>query len=436
MREDNIKPGHIRKLFFLTVIFTLFLSSVSGQAPAIPYSDMVYHQNIKTVNIHRKGWEISHPVINLHGDNSLLLTFDDLADSPATYNYIIEHCNNRWEPSGLTASEYLQGFPDNLIEDYGYSFNTHYDFIHYSLELPNNDLQFKLSGNYIIKVYKDYDENDIAFIKRFHVTENLAQVTGTVKRPITDDLYHKGQKIEFTVDYRNLNLQDPSNTVVATVSQNNRPDKTTRVDRSTFNDGQFLEYNYADNQLVFLAGNEFRNLDLKSVKYLAPGLAEIKYQPPYFHFYLKPDDERYMKNYSYHEDLNGRYLIDVQDSKNDGTDADYVNVHFYLPMEAPIVDGEVFVHGNFSNWNCRYFNKMEYNFDKKQYEATILMKQGFYNYQYVVFHDEKGTIDDSYIEGSYFQTENDYLIIVYYYDRINRYDRIIGTTIINSLHRQ
>ena len=427
---------HVIMKYIIHFSGLFLIANISAQVAEPPFRDIVFHENIKTVSINRQGWELSYPMINLNGKNTLLLTFDDLSDAPETYNYKIEHCNNRWEPSGLIVSEYLEGFPDNQVENHAYSFNTHYNYIHYSLELPNDDIQFKISGNYIIKVYKDYDEQDIAFVKRFCITEDMAPVSASFKRPVTDKYYNAGQKIEFTVDYRNLNLQDPYNTVVATVSQNNRPDKTKMVERPTFNDGQFLRYDFPGDELVFYGGNEFRNIDLKSLKYLAPGLAEIKYQPPYYHFYLKPDEEIYREIYTYDEDLNGKYLIDVQDSQNDGTDADYVHVHFYLPMDVPVVDGELFVHGNFSNWNCRYFNRMVYNFDAKQYETNILMKQGFYNYQYVIFNDKQGIVDDNYIEGSFFQTENDYVIIVYYTDRINRYDRIIGATIINTLHRQ
>ena len=80
----------------------------------------------------------------------------------------------------------------------------------------------------------------------------------------------------------------------------------------------------------------------------------------------------------------------------------------------------------FNNFRLTPDYKMDYNTEKGIYEKAILIKQGFTNYQYVVA-DSKGNIDyENAIDGNFYQTENDYTIMVYYRENNDRYDRVIG----------
>lgn len=77
---------------------------------------------------------------------------------------------------------------------------------------------------------------------------------------------------------------------------------------------------------------------------------------------------------------------------------------------------------------------MDYNPNKAIYEKAVMIKQGFTNYQYIVA-DKKGIVDyENAIDGNFYQTENDYSIIVYYRESKDRYDRVIGKGNANSLN--
>ncbi|HHU35332.1 MAG TPA: DUF5103 domain-containing protein, partial [Bacteroidetes bacterium] len=76
---------------------------------------------------------------------------------------------------------------------------------------------------------------------------------------------------------------------------------------------------------------------------------------------------------------------------------------------------------------------MEYDESREEYTKSLLLKQGWYNFQYVLV-DAQGKTDELMFEGSHYETENDYLIIVYYRNPRERYDRIIGYQSIKSRH--
>jgi hypothetical protein len=64
------------------------------------------------------------------------------------------------------------------------------------------------------------------------------------------------------------------------------------------------------------------------------------------------------------------------------------------------------------------------------YHTQILLKQGFYNYAYVLVSPQDGKVNETYFEGSFFNTENHYEIIVYYRPVGSRTDLIVGYTLV------
>ena len=68
---------------------------------------------------------------------------------------------------------------------------------------------------------------------------------------------------------------------------------------------------------------------------------------------------------------------------------------------------------------------MKYNTEQHQYEKSLLLKQGHYDYLYVT-GDTGNRYDLVQLEGSYFDTGNDYTVIIYYRPPGSNRDRIIG----------
>jgi hypothetical protein len=196
-----------------------------------------------------------------------------------------------------------------------------------------------------------------------------------------------------------------------------------------------LKYNSLSVENIFQGGNEFRYFDIKSIRYISEYVRFIDFAAPYYNVFLQPSEDREFKPYFYSKDINGKYIIAFQEGKNPGFEADYVNVFFTLPAYTEIHDGDIFVSGAMNDWNYDSTNLMHYNQDKKQYECSMLLKQGWYNFEYTVLRKGDKRTYTGPFEGNHYETENDYLILLYYRNPRERYDRVIGSAIANTLNR-
>jgi len=420
-------------IFFIsTLVPTQAASPIDyGEGPVMPG---VFKDNIKTVNIHRDGWKLSYPIIDLNGPVNLLLSFDDLSNEIRNYYYKIIHCNADWTPSSLSESEYLDGFLQNQITDYQYSFNTYFKYIHYSLKLPNDDVQFKVSGNYAIVVYQDYNEDDVVFTKRFYVAETIVDVNANIKRPALSMYRDIGQEVDFTVNYGSFPVRDPYSDIKVTVLQNGRWDNAITTLKPLYDRNGILDYDY-NMENVFMGGNEFRWFDFKSFRYQSPYIKDVAFKQDHFYVDLFPDATKEGQQYFFEDDINGRYYVEVQEENNNDTDADYAYVNFNLKMDPLPDNSAVYVMGELTNWIFNDHNKMTYNADSAGYILTLPLKQGYYNYEYGVMKkgNQNASLDAT--EGNHYETENDYIILVYFHGTTSRYERLIGYQIANSLHQ-
>ena len=424
----------MRKFLFISFfIFLFIIDCKSDDGVGFVYNNKIYKKNIKTVLLYKQGWELSYPIINLSSDEVLKLSFDDLDSTTNNYSYTIIHCEADWTESSVIPFDYVEGFNDNPINDYDFSINTTVRYTHYYLTIPNNDIQLKLSGNYIIKVYQDYNKDSVIFTKRFSVVDQQININSLVKKATLFEYSNTSHEIDFSIIHT-FPIDDPFNSLKVIVKQNNRADNAITNLKPLFIRDNVLIYDYDEDNL-FPGGNEFRNFDIKSLRYKTEHVNTIIYIKPYYHVELTTDNKRTFQRYFYNRDLNGKYMIKNVDGQDDELDADYVYVYFTLPLDQPLIDGNLYVFGQLSNWNCNKQNQMTYNYERKIYELRMLLKQGYYNYEYAFVKTGTNKIDNTFIEGSHFETEDDYSIYVYYRDFSSNYDQLIGYTITNSVVR-
>lgn len=421
-----------KSTLLIGLILHLFVAGLSGQEGF--YTDKIYGKNIKSVQLHRDGWDLSYPIIELNSQDRLRLSFDDLTDQVKNYSYTIVHCDADWYPSNLSTEEYMSGFAHQPIQDYSLSFNTYVNYVHYRVVLPNEEVGILLSGNYVIKVFEDFDESKLMLVSRFSVSESLASITGNASRPAMNQYRDDGHQVSFKVNLGSLTVDDPYSEIKVAIQQNNRWNMSIRNLKPLFVRDNELDYNY-QSENIFKAGNEYRYIDIKSMRYMAEMVMNIDYQAPHYHVFLYPDAPRDNGRYFFRDDLNGRFYIEVQEGVNRNTESDYVHVHFTLPFEVPITHGNLYVSGTLNNWEYNDINRMEYNFEKKAYELDLLLKQGYYNYEYVYILEDSKFPDAAYLEGSYYEAENDYVVYVYLSTNISRYDRLIAYQILNSVRK-
>ena len=397
------------------------------------YEDHTYSPTVHTVQLFKKGFEMAPPVIDLNGQDQLVLRFDDLQPNIENLSYTVVHCAADWAPTDLMPGQYLTGAMNDYLQTGRQSYNTLQPFIHYELEVPNAMMQLTRSGNYLLKVYRGSDPEDLVLTRRFMVVEQRLQIDARVMATRNVDLRDAAQQVDLTIRYPGLFVQDPFGDIHVTILQNMRWDDARTGLAPRFVRDQELIYDFPDKGL-FMGANEYRNFDLKDIRYATRNIARIDpgTGSGVYDAYLLPELKRNIRVYDNQRDLNGKFFVrnDVVDGDPLGTD--YVNVHFALPMTGQLMD-DVYAYGGFSDLQCRKEYRMVWIPEKSSYELTALLKQGFYDFTFVTLPKNSTSPDLTVIEGSHYQTENDYLVLVYLTDRQQRYDRLVGMRFLNSI---
>lgn len=273
----------------------------------------------------------------------------------------------------------------------------------------------------MISIYDDYDE--LMFSRKFMIYENLTNVGVQVKRSRDVKTIAEKQSVDIKITTNGMNLNNPLETIKTLVIQNNNLNTAITDLKPQYTLGNELIYRY-DTASSFWAGNEYNFFENKDVRAANIGVQRIELKDLY-HNYLYTNIARKDRPYTYNPDINGNFLVTVLDKTNVDIEADYVMVHFSL-LHDELIDKNIFIYGNFNGYTLEPLTQMLYNIESKRYENIMLMKQGFYNYKFVTVDKKTGELDEGIISGNFWQTENNYKVLVYYKDLGSRYDRLIG----------
>ena len=396
------------------------------------YEDYTYKNNINSAQLFIKGDPLSMPVVFLNDNKQLSLHFDDMNSSFKTYSYKFIHCNANWEPSSLSPSEYIQGYFSGYIDEYVYSFNTLYSYIHYSMDFPNSEISFSKSGNYIIKVYANNNEDDLILTRRFYVVDRKVSIQPKIKMATLARYRDSKQEVDFNLILNNYPVRDPYQDIKVVISQNGRWDNAITNLKPIFVRSNELVYDYEEGNL-FDGNNEYRYFDAKDLRYQSMNVEGIHLVAGKTNLYVIPEEPRSYKRYYSQDDINGKRLIKRDDSRDSNREADYMNTHFTLHRSEPITDGDVYVFGELSGWQFKEDFKMKYVAIDKEYRLSVKLKQGYYNYMYAVLPKNETKGDLSIIEGTHSETENDYYFFVYHRKSGEIYDRLVGFSKSNSV---
>ncbi|PPK85735.1 uncharacterized protein DUF5103 [Neolewinella xylanilytica] len=433
----------------------LFLVLLSGQwlgaqDTELRYFDYTYVENLHTVKLRVDGFPNSYPIIELNGGARLRLSFDDLREDVTRYSYSFIHCNQDWRPSNLGQMEYNSGFGNDYIQDYDFSLRTLMPFTHYELVFPNADMRLEKSGNYLLVVYDTQDGNRPVITRRFMVSENVAGINGQVTRPAVVDKIHTHQEVRLTANTKQLQPRAPLQELSATVIQNGRWDNAVAAVEPNLLGRESVQFNYQD-RIIFRGGNEFRNLDIRSVQAPRADVSSITNEGDRYGMLLAPELTRGGTVYSQYFDLNGDFVnvggdrpaLNLADEYLQENYArfgleytgEYVEIMPVLKTQSglPLQD-DVYLYGALTEWQKKPAYRMVWNPGISAYVGRFLIKQGFYNYYYVTddaASDRRETVYED-TEGNHSVTENDYIALLYYRPLGGRYDRLVGSAIINS----
>ncbi len=419
-----MKPVHILRVLLAAIVLGSPLALTAQSLSDQPYETRSFSDRFKTLRTQVEGRELFPPIIDLNTNEHITISFDEMTEEVSYLQYSLVHCNADWRPSALSDLEYLDGFNTNPIEEFDFSMATFAHYVHYSLTLPNEDVQFKVSGNYVLLVYPENEPERVLLQVCFSVYENNILVAPSVTSRTDIDYNREHQQVSVTLNANNYRIQNPYNELKVSVTQNGRRDNEVIVNRPLRIQGSQIFFDH-DRNLIFEAGNEFRRFEMVATRYAGLGVANIYHFDPYYHVELTPVKPRSESSYLYDQTQNGRFVIRQSGASDSDTEADYFVVHFTLDSD-PIPGGKIYIDGKLTNHRYSPYNEMVYNPQTEQYEKTLLLKQGSYNYQYLFLPDGTRTATAAPVEGNYYQTVNEYLVKVYHRAPGERYDRLIG----------
>jgi hypothetical protein len=405
MRNFDLQASLVA-ITVLSLGFTLYEYPPNNKK--LLYEDANYEEEIRTVLLYPntgRATDVFSPPVTALGSNNLVLQFDDLVESHEQYRVKIVPCTYDWKPSQVNNLDILNDFNEFNITKYEYSTDTKIAYIHYTFNLP----PIKLPGNYLLVAYRGTDEKDIILSKRFMVFNpnlNIQLMTNLMGISSTNRL---NQQIDFKITYENYELINPMESVKVVLRQNQQWYNTITLDRPTFFHEGELEYRFFNYENNFSAGNEYRFFDMRSLRYPGQRVANVDFGTRPTTVNIMPDQPRIYQAYAQYNDLNGDFYIQNQDTGG-SSESDYLYTNFTL-LANEALGGEVYVVGKMNNYKMDNSSKMEYNPKRKVYTNSQILKQGIYDYKYLIKGD---SLNNNYLEGNHFETENDYEIFVYY----------------------
>ena len=415
----------LRKVLFLLIMIPSLAVAQTDDDQRVQ-TDQVYKDNIRTVQFYNSGVINSYPMMSFNNGERVTLRFDELNSKPKDYQFTVIHCDANWVPSQLLKSEYIDGMFSDYFPGYTMSTATLKSYVHYKLDFPTQNMHLKMSGNYILKIYTDNEKTPV-ITRRFYVYENSASVSAEIIRAAYAKYSDSKQQVNFSVT-TDLNIPNPFTDVKVILRQNWRTDNEIRDLKPKLIENKTLVYNY-DEENLFEGGNEFRAFDITDVRYRGIG---VRYFTPdsLFQATLFDDEDRSPNVYTKYIDQDGQYTVNTKQGTTPYTEADYIWTYFRLKT-VPEPGTEIYIYGALTNWLLDRRFKMVYVPKEAEYQAAFLLKQGYYDYQYVTV-SENGEVSASTLEGSHWETENNYTILVYLRPNGQNYDILIGKGSFNS----
>lgn len=417
----------------LLIILILALHLNAYAQDFVVDADKNHKETVKTVMLYPAGFELDKPVISLSNmENALQLEFDILGSEAPYLHYTYVHCDHKWQPDGLQKHQYINGFQQNELLNYEFSLNTYVDYVHFETLLPTDDMMPALSGNYMLVVFGE-DEDDIYFTRRFCVLDDNAAISATMPRyPFDLGLGKENQEMDIEISYPDMFNNRPDDYSFVTIQQNGRWDNAVVGLKPTYIYPEKLSY-INNEKTVFESGNQYLRINTSNFDTRPEKTRTVYREDDYYIVTLYHDTKRNIVTYTEEQDICGMMSIYLEKKHLDSRiEGDYARVDFVLDWPDYMIDKDVHILGAITDWRLDENSKMDYDFEEGCYKKSLMLKQGYYDYMYVVKDRETGKTTLEPVNGNFWETDNLYTVYLYVHDPNLIYDQLIGYQIIRS----
>ncbi len=416
------------KLYKILFLITFVLLSKISKSQIVPLENKIYASTVHTVLLYSNISDYAFPVINLNSAEQFNLSFDELLATNDNYYYTLILCNADWKPVNMQPNEYLIGSAFESIDDHSFSLGTYQNYVHYSASFPTENMKIRYAGNYIVKVYRNFNEEDVILTQRCFVMNKKANIGSKVHQAVSLDQRYTNQEVDIEVDVSNATIPSPYTDAKLSILQNGRFDNAITSLIPKYINGNMYNYDYEEGNL-FYGGNEFRAFDVRNIHSVGQNVSN-KTIDTAIHVQLRYDESRGAQQHLALTDYNGKFLI-VNSTGSAPNLLDYTYVTFTLNAFSSEGQNNLYVLGSFNQWQPSANCKLEYNASRKIYQCTIFLKQGYYNYGYYAMNAD-GLLENTDTEGNHYETENDYYIFFYQKNYSYNFDELIGYQKSNS----
>jgi len=372
--------------------------------------------SIHSIRLLRTGSPEDPPVINLESNDKLVLSFDQISASSSQFLIRIRHYSSDWESSPIPPDYYIDGFFETYLSSGTRSFSTRPSYWHYEYEIPNPQLRFKVSGNYLLTVY-NADTREELFSLPFFVTENAGNQDTDIKFLFAQRENMRQQDQLFT-SFAYPEFVELPRFDLSVVFVQNRFWGRARSARIYEAAGQgFIDF-YLPRDRAFLGDYEFNILELLSFNADEPQILEIQPEiiPP--NIILRRDIQRLEPPSRLTPRTRFGSPVDDRGSK-------YGNVHFRLETPERVLSYQkMYVVGDFNQWTIRERNRMEYDASEQLWKGSAIIKEGTYTYKYVILSGNR--IDDLTLDQKFSFANQEYISLVYFRDPARNFDRLLN----------
>jgi hypothetical protein len=337
------------------------------------------------------------------------------------------HATRDWTRD-LSPSRVLESYHDDQLVDYRASQGTEVPYVHYTYRFPNDDIRFRLSGNYILRVTERGRRDSVLFERPFFVTDEAGQL----------DLGAEGIRVP---GQRQQSLRpvarfsppaelqgDPFGYSVCFVRNGRLPD-TRCANRPLLGQQPRLEFEL-ERDRAFAPATADYTIDLGNLRSSA-GIERLNRTVSPYQVLLEPDYAQF-SGQDWEATLNGQVVVRdaVRGRADPAFTAEYVETTFaFVPPKEQPLGNTVTLSGSFSGMDPRRGVEMRWNTGRRRYEGSLLLKQGRYQY----FYESPDPQLQSAVRQSQARLQNTYTTFVYYQDPSRNTDRLLR---VNSFQRQ